>query len=244
MIAEYPTAIVTGASSGIGRQTSILLASAGYHLILVARDPNKLDQTVDLARKTTPHDIDVEVLSMDLSDPRSGPLIAAKAGDRFGRIDAVANVAGYCPMMTIQQVTPDEWTKVIDTNLSCIVHLTRAVWPILSQQNGGTIVNVSSITSVDPLPNLAIYATAKAAVNTFTYYTAEEGNEVGIQAVAIAPGAVETPMLRSQIDEQALSPAQTLDPKTVAQMIVDCITGKQSFEPGQTILMPSEGLVR
>ena len=239
MILKQPCAIVTGASSGIGRQTSILLASEGYHLALVARDQNKLDQTVDMARQATSYDVGFEVMSMDLSDPKTGPLIATKTLDRFGRIDAVANVAGYAPMMPIEQVTPDEWANVVDTNLSCIVHLTRSVWPILSQQNGGIIVNVSSMASIDPFPGLSIYATAKAAVNMFTRCTAEEGRDVGIQAVAIAPGAVETPMLRSLFDETVIPTNKTLSAKTVAQTIVDCITGSRSFEPGQTILLPS-----
>lgn len=239
MIVEHKIAIVTGASSGIGRQTSILLASEGYHLALVGRDQHKLNQTAQMAHESSAVDISLEPIQTDLCDPQAAGTVITTILKKFGRIDALANVAGYAPMMPIEQVTPTMWQKVVDTNLSSIVNLTAAVWPIFNQQNGGIIVNVSSMASIDPFPGLSIYATAKAAVNMFTRCTAQEGADVGIKAVAIAPGAVETPMLRSLFDEATLGPDQTLDPKTVAQIIVECITGNRPFDPGQTILLPS-----
>jgi len=240
MTQKAKTAIVTGASSGIGRETSLLLAAKGYYLALVGRNRHKLDQTAQLAQETSSQqNILIEVIPTDLCDARATRALATTVFKRFGRIDAIANVAGFAPMLSIEKVTDELWQKVIHTNLSSIVNLTAAAWPILIQQKGAVIVNVSSMASIDPFPGLSIYAAAKAAVNMFTRSTAQEGADVAIKAVAIAPGAVETPMLRSLFDESAIPRDQTLDPKTVAKTIVDCIAGNKSFEPGETILMPS-----
>lgn len=238
-MADHKVAIVTGASSGIGRETAIQLAQEGYHLALVSRSRQKLQETADLATSVAAAGVEWELMPTDLCDPQATRNLARNTLERFGRIDAVANVAGYATLLAIEQVTEAIWRSVIDTNLSCVVHLTAAIWPILRQQNGGVIVNVSSMASVDPFPGLAVYAAAKAGLNIFTRATAQEGQDVGIRAVAISPGAVETPMLRELFDEAAIPPSKTLAPEDVAAVIRDCITGQRDFEPGQNILLPS-----
>ena len=232
-------AIVTGAGSGIGRATSILLAKAGYHLTLVSRSRDKLDQTADLAAQTASPGVGCLVAPTDLRDVPATRTLAQQTFERFGRLDAIANVAGDAPMGPIEQITPDAWQDCIDINLSAVVHLTALAWPIFRAQGGGVIVNVSSMASIDPFPGLAIYATAKAGLNMFTQCTAGEGQKIGVKAVAIAPGAVETPMLRGLFDESELPTSKTLDPNQVAQVILGCITGERAFEPGETIAMPS-----
>lgn len=238
-MADHRAAIVTGAGSGIGRATSILLARSGYHLTLVSRSRDKLEETADLAAQTAAPGVACFVAPTDLRDVTATRTLARQTFERFGRLDAIANVAGDAPMMPIEKVTPDAWRYCIDVNLSAVVHLTASAWPIFHAQGGGVIVNVSSMASIDPFPGLAIYAAAKAGLNMFTQCTAQEGQPIGVKAVAIAPGAVETPMLRVLFDEDTISPSKTLDPAEVAQVIVDCITGQRAFEPGETIALPS-----
>ncbi len=238
MLVEDRVAIVTGASSGIGRQTSIQLADKGYHLLLVGRHRQKLEETRRLARNRSSSG-QAEIALTDLCDAASARQLVDSASKRFGRIDAIANVAGYAPMLPIEQVSAEQWRAVIDTNLSCVVNLTAAAWPILCKRNGGVIVNVSSMASVDPFPGLSAYATAKAALNMWTRSTAREGQDVGIRAVAVAPGAVETPMLRALFDEATIPKHKTLAPADVARVIVDCVAGTHPFEPGETIFLPS-----
>ena len=107
------------------------------------------------------------------------------------------------------------------------------------RQGDGVIVNVSSIASVDPFPGFSVYAAAKVAVNMYTKCAAEEGKKIGVKVGAIAPGAVETPMLRQIFNEKMLPQEKTLDPYEVAEAIADCITGKRNYTPGETIMMPS-----
>jgi NAD(P)-dependent dehydrogenase (short-subunit alcohol dehydrogenase family) len=236
---DHHAAIVTGAGSGIGRATSILLARSGYHLTLVSRSRDKLEETADLAAQTAASGVSCFVAPTDLCDVTATRTLAQQTFERFGRLDAIANVAGDATLMAIEKVTADAWRYCIDVNLSAVVHLTASAWPIFRAQGGGVIVNVSSMASIDPFPGLAIYATAKAGLNMFTQCTAREGQDIGVKAVAIAPGAVETPMLRGLFDESELPPSQTLDPDQVGQVIMDCITGDRAFEPGETITMPS-----
>lgn len=222
---DQKVAIVTGAGSGIGRATSIDLASRGFHVVLVGRTESKLNETASLANGGT-----IEVVDICQSD-QCHDLIK-----RTSRIDAIANVAGAAPMLPIEKVNDATWRTVIDTNLSAVVNLTAAAWPKL---NSGTVVNVSSMASIDPFPGLAIYAAAKAGLNMFTRCTAQEGQAIGLKAVGVAPGAVETPMLRSLFDEQTIPRDKTLDPADVARVICDCITGDREFESGETIVVPS-----
>jgi NAD(P)-dependent dehydrogenase (short-subunit alcohol dehydrogenase family) len=93
--------------------------------------------------------------------------------------------------------------------------------------------------SFDPFPGLAIYAAAKVAINMFTHCIAQEGEKIGVKSVCVAPGAIETPMLRGLFGKDVLPTEKTLDPKEVAGFIVDCITGKRGFKSGETVVMAS-----
>ncbi len=236
-------AIVTGAGSGIGQATGVLLAAGGYRLALVGRQIDKLKKTEAHCLDAAPPgvEVDTELIAADLCDPDTWGRIIEQAVQRFDRLDAIANVAGVAQMGPIESVTHEDWRRCIDTNLSCVVNLTAAAWPIFARQGSGVIVNVSSMASIDPFPGLGIYATAKAGLNMFTSCTAQEGKGIGLKAVAIAPGAVETPMLRSLFDTDAIPPDRALDPRAVAQVICGCITGKRAFESGSVIQLPSPG---
>jgi len=216
----------------------MLLAAEGYETALVGRTRSKLEDTADQIRHKSKRAV-CELMPVDLADAAATEGLIDRVLDRFGRIDALANVAGTAPFLPIDQVTRDVWRQCVDTNLSYVVQLTSTVWPVMKRQHSGVIVNVSSMASVDPFPGLAIYATAKAGLNLFTRCTAREGSEIGIKAVAIAPGAIETPMLRSLFDEAALPRDKTLDPIVVGELIRDCITGRRDFDPGETIQLPS-----
>lgn len=234
-----PVAIVTGAGSGIGQQSAIDLARRGYSVVLVARDQAKLRKTAELVSSVAKSGVTTLVYPCDVGGDQAIRKLVSDVLTQMGRIDAIANVAGYAPLQPMEEITPELWRQCIDTNLSAIVSITAAVWPEFKRRRAGVIVNVSSMASVDPFPQFSIYAAAKAGVNMFTHCTAQEGQGLGIKAVAVAPGAVNTPMLRSLWDESKLPNNKTLAPEQVAEVIADCITGKRQFTNGQTILLPS-----
>ncbi|MFP4144266.1 MAG: SDR family oxidoreductase [Phycisphaeraceae bacterium] len=236
---ERPVAIVTGASSGIGRETAMMLAEAGYELALVARRESVLREVGEMIEERHGLGATPLLLPLDVSDPSIPEDVVRRTEDEFGRIDVLANIAGNAPLLPIEQVTPDIWRQCIDTNLSAVVLMTAAVWPVFKRQKSGTVVNVSSLAAFDPFPGFAIYAASKVGVNMFTRCTASEGQRIGVKAFAVAPGAVETPMLRQAFNETMLPREKALAPTAVARVIVDCITGEPPCAPGETFQVPS-----
>lgn len=235
---DAPVAIVAGASSGIGRAVATALAEVGHAVALLARRENRLQSLAEEIAKQAPG-AQTLVLPTDVTDPDAVQRSVEAVLDRWGRADALINAAGDAPLQPIERITPELWRQCIDSNLSSVVYMTRAVWPTMQKQQRGTVVNVSSMSSIDPFRGFNIYAAAKAGVNMFTHCCADEGQQAGIQAVAIAPGAVETAMLRQNFAEDVLPRDKTLAPMEVAQIIRDCITGARAFTSGEVIQLLS-----
>ncbi len=234
------TAIVTGAGSGIGRDAAVLLAEAGYAVALVARREAGLRETLAAIQGEVGGDAPVLVLPADVGDPAAVAGVVERVIAEWGRIDAVANIAGNAPLLPIAEVTPEVWRECIDGNLSSVVYMTAAVLPHMQRAKRGAICNVSSMASIDPFPGFAIYATAKVGVNMFTRCTAREMKRFGGTCAAVAPGAVETAMLRENFNERAIPASSTLDPILVAGVIRDLLTARRSFANGETIVLPND----
>ncbi len=225
---SQPTAIITGAGSGIGRATAMELRDRGYRLTLCGR---RLDPLREIAES-----IDgVLAVPADITKPSDVDLVIAQTLDRFGRIDAIVNNAGFAPQRDIWQMSIEEWRQVIDTNLSAVFYFCKAVWPIFKLQGGGAIVNLSSMATRDPFAGLGAYAAAKAGVNLLSLALAREGEEIGVRVYTIAPGAVETPMFRTIRTTQQFPTEKTLAPAEVARVIAQCIAGDLKYCSGEVI---------
>lgn len=236
-MADGRVCIITGAGSGIGRAAALSLGGEGFDLVLVGRTESKLLETAKLLQQAGLPAQCVMALAEDLSDPGAAGRIFDQTMARWGKIDGLANVAGYAAMATIAQGDDASWNRAISDNLMSAVRTIRACWSGLTRR-GGVIVNVSSMASIDPFPGFAAYACAKAAVNMLTLVAGREGASAGIKTLCIAPGAVETPMLRGLFDESAIPRAATMDPARLGKMIGDAITGKLAFESGDTLEVP------
>ncbi|MEE9403933.1 MAG: SDR family oxidoreductase [Algisphaera sp.] len=230
--------LVTGAGGGVGHATALLMAQAGYAVVLVGRTKSTLDAVASDIAQQHPHAITlVHVADVTQSSQVDG--LVATTINTFGRIDALANCAGSAPLQAIDAMTDDIIDAALSVNLKSVLYLTRAVWPAFKKQKTGAICNVSSMASVDPFTGFNVYAAAKAGVNVFTKATADEGGQFNIIAAAVAPGAVETPMLRQHFSQDLISTDQTLPPLAVATVIRDVLTRTRPVEPGQTIFLPS-----
>lgn len=237
-VSEKPVAILTGAGSGVGRDLAVLMAEAGYTCVLAARTQANLEETAALVAEETPGAMTL-VVPTDVADPAAVQALIDATLAKFGRIDAIANVAGYAPLQPIPRIEDDTLRKVMAINFDAVVYATRAAWPTFKAQKSGVVCNVSSMGAFDPFTGFNIYGAAKAAVNIFTKATADEGKRLNVTAYAIAPGAIETPMLRDNFSEKAIPADHTLDPATVAAAIRDCLTGKTDMQSGETRKMPS-----
>lgn len=237
-------ALITGGSSGIGLETARLLAKRGWSVALVARNHAKLEAA---CAEIGP---EAAAIRADLTDADEAASIVDRCVSRLGRLDALINNAGWSPSATIAQTNAAMAREIFAVNsVAPCVSISRA-WPIFERQfieaggatnpdaRGGVVVNISSIATVDPFEILYAYAAAKAAVNLLAKSAAKEGSKIGVRAFAVAPGAVETQLLRSLVSELYLSKDKTLAPEAVARVVVECVEGKRDSENGQTILMP------
>jgi 3-oxoacyl-[acyl-carrier protein] reductase len=232
---SQPVAIITGAGSGIGQATARRLAAEGYALVLVGRDLKKLQDTAVRVRAELDARPPILSLPTDITESEACMDLMRTVDKELGRLDVLANIAGHAELAFIPQTSAEMWRQTVDTNLSSVIHLTRAAWKLFERRREGIIVNISSMASIDPFPGFAAYAAAKAGVNMFTQVTAREGESIGLRAVCIAPGAVETPMLRGLFSPQQIPSDKCLQPDEVAALIADCIAGRRKFEPGETI---------
>ncbi|MFQ5415397.1 MAG: SDR family NAD(P)-dependent oxidoreductase [Phycisphaerae bacterium] len=204
--------IVTGAGRGIGRAVCERFARDGAHIVAASRTVAELQQTRDGVEQAGGrcHVQPTDVCSAD----DIGALVEGAAG-RFGRIDVLVNCAGTAPIGPIEGLDPAVFEALLSVNVTAIYHACRAVWDIMKRHGGGTIVNISSLASIDPFPGFSAYGASKAWVNAWTRGLADEGKPVGIRVFAVAPGAVETRMLRDAFPdfpaEQALQPADVAD---------------------------------
>jgi NAD(P)-dependent dehydrogenase (short-subunit alcohol dehydrogenase family) len=230
--------MITGASRGIGRATAVALAKLGYRLALVARTQRDLQETAELTG--LPAEAMVP-LSVDITDPAQARGAVEAAVGRFGRMDALVNVAGLAPVRSVVETSVEEWRAVLDTNLSAAFYLTKFAWPHLkvasTPDRHSVVVNISSLASRDPFPGFAAYGAAKAALNVFGLVAAREGQADGIAVHTVAPGAVETAMFRALMTPEQYSADKTLAPEAVADVIAQCVTGRLAHTRGEVIYL-------
>lgn len=237
---DTKVAMVTGAGSGIGRAAAILLWREGFRLALVGRTAAKLEETARLLAKEGPGE--GLVLPADLS--REGAAFGAvdKVLGRWDRLDALVNNAGWGILRPIAETNQELMRATFEANFFSAASLILRAWPAFLRQRSGCVVNVSSGAAHDPFPGFFAYAASKAAMESLGRSIAAEVRELGIpdiRAYSVAPGAVETPLLRSVFPEEVFPREKTLDPFDVAARIRDCVVGRAPVPNGGTVLVRS-----
>jgi NAD(P)-dependent dehydrogenase (short-subunit alcohol dehydrogenase family) len=246
-----PVALITGAGSGIGRETALDLASRGWTILALGRSPESLAATIAACANPTSNPTRQPTHHLthacDVADHAAARAAVDLAFARFGRLDALINNAGHAPKLPIHEHTNDIITRTFAVNAlgpANMIAQAFAHWTALPTSTnpisrGPAIVNVGSMATVDPFPGFFAYAASKAALNLLTRSCHNEGDALGIRAFAVAPGAVETPLLRSIFPAEALPSSRTLEPATVASVIVECVLGLRDTHRGEVILVPS-----
>jgi NAD(P)-dependent dehydrogenase (short-subunit alcohol dehydrogenase family) len=208
------TCLITGASRGIGLATALRCSAQGYNVVAVARDPDRLREA---ARRIESCGRACEPILADLADWKQAGALIDAALARFGRLDVLVNNAGVAPLSAVESLSDEAFKQAQGVNVGAVFALTRAAIPVMRSQGGGCIVNVSSMASIDPFPGFAVYGAAKAWVNIFTRALADELAPHGIRVYAVAPGAVETDMLRKNFP--TFPKEKTMAPDEVAAAI-------------------------
>ena len=204
------TAVVTGASRGIGRAIALMLAEKGYNLILTARNKEKLEETAALCEK---FGVPCELRIADIAEETD---IINLFSD-IKHLDLLVNNAGIGIFDHIENIKLDDWNKVLSTNLTGTFLCTREAFKIMKQQRSGTIINIASVVGIKGYPNQGAYSASKHGVVGLTKVLAEEGREHGIRAHVICPGGVATEMV---LDARPDIPADELiAPEDVANLV-------------------------
>ena len=187
-------AIVTGAGSGIGKRTALLLWEAGYSVVLAGRRAEALEQTVQEAGVPSARSL---VLSTDVCDPGAVSALFAATIDKFGRLDVLFNNAGVgAPAIPLEDLSYEQWRSVLDTCVTGTFLCTQHAFRIMKQQHprGGRIINNGSISAQTPRPNSAPYTAAKHAISGLTKSTALDGRPFDITCGQIDIGNAATEM--------------------------------------------------
>ena len=187
-------ALVTGAGSGIGRATSLALLQEGYTVVLAGRRPEALQQTVAEAGSAAGRTLAV---STDVTDPTSVSALFEQTKKTYGRLDLLFNNAGTgAPPVPLEDLTFEQWRRVVDANLTGVFLCTQAAFRIMKEQTprGGRIINNGSISAHAPRPNSAPYTATKHAVTGLTKSTALDGRKYDIACGQIDIGNAATEM--------------------------------------------------
>ncbi len=184
------TALITGASAGIGAEFARQLAARGADLVLVARREDKLAELAGHLRAA--HHVEVTVVPADLGEPAAGSRLAAELDRRGIVVTTLVNNAGFGTYGPFADEDPDRVAAEIRLNVEAVVTVTRAFLPQLLAAGTGALVNVASTAAYQPVPGMAVYAATKAFVRSFTEALWQETKGSGLRVTTLSPGATET----------------------------------------------------
>lgn len=189
---EGRVALITGASSGIGWASSLLFARRGAGVALVARRADKLEE---LAREIREEGGEALVVVADLTKEEDVERVVQETVAHFGRLDALVNNAGIIATGTVETTTLADWDVMMDINVRSPFYLMQLALPYL-EKDGGSVVNVSSVTGTRSFPGVLSYCVSKAAMDQLTRCVALEVADKGVRVNAINPGVVVTHLHR------------------------------------------------
>lgn len=232
-----PVCLVTGGSSGIGLATAKRFAANGYQIAICGRRSETLNaakaaiEESSIARSATDSiSLQCQAIVADLNDVEQAKAVGQSVLSEFGRIDVLVNNAGTAPLVPFADITAETFESSLNTNVRSIFYLTQIAWRAMLAAQQGTIVNISSLSAVDPFPGFSLYGASKAWMDLLTLALAAEGKEAGIRVCSVRPGAVETPMLRGLFPD--FPSDQCVQPDDIAQTVWGCVSDPAAFPSG------------
>lgn len=230
-------ALITGASSGIGKATALAFAKAGIDVALVSRSVDKLTSVCEAVSHTG---VEAKAYEVDLacvSQVQEKMQAIALDGD----IDILVNNAGMGYTATLTETPLSDWQQVIDLNLTSVFQCIMGILPRMRTRGTGTIINISSIAAKQAFPNWGAYSVSKAGLIALSQTLAQEERAHGIRVTAICPGAVNTELWDTQTVNANFDRSKMLTPEIVAQSILHAALLPQQAVIDELTIMPSAG---
>ncbi|MFL9925151.1 SDR family oxidoreductase [Herbaspirillum lusitanum] len=235
--------LVTGASSGIGEAIARLLAAQGHHLLLGARRTDQLAAlTQELANKHAGNGGSVRFQALDVTSMSDMQAFADAALASHGRIDVIVNNAGVMPLSPLAALKIDEWDRMIDVNIRGVLHGIAAVLPTMQEQNGGQVINISSIGGLSVSPTAAVYCATKFAVRAISDGLRQESQR--LRVTVVCPGVVESELAESISDDSARAAmrefrAIAIQPDAIARAVAYAIEQPADVDVSELVVRPT-----
>jgi 3-oxoacyl-[acyl-carrier protein] reductase len=213
------------------------MRQTGYRIAICGRNAEKLSAAheelvaIEQDNASRTGEQDVLAVQTDLADVEQATEFLERSIKEFGNVDVLVNNAAMAPLEKFEQISADTFESVIDVNVRAGFYLTQTAWQRMIKSGGGTIVNISSMSAIDPFPGFSLYGASKAWMDLLTQSLAAEGEPHGIRICSIRPGAVETPLLRGLFPD--FPAEQCVTPERIAQMVLGCVQDPQKYPSGQ-----------
>jgi short-subunit dehydrogenase len=239
---NHPTtkqALITGASSGIGKATALAFAAEGINLALVSRKSENLEAVAAAAREVG---VKAEAYPLDLAKIEQVQSSISAIAAQLGAVDILVNSAGMGYTGSLAETSLADWQNVLDLNLTSVWQCILGVLPSMRDRGSGIIINVSSIAGIQTFPNWGPYCVSKFGLMALSKTLAAEERARGIRVTAICPGSVNTPMWDTDtmpdFDRSAM-----LTPEIVAQSILHAVQLPPSAVIEEITLMSNAGVL-
>ena len=234
------TAIVTGASQGIGRAIAETLAAGGADVAICSRDIDRVGPVADEINEEAAGDalaVECNVRERDQVED-----FVEETVEEFGDVDALVNNAGGEFVAAFEDISPNGWNSIVDLNLNSTFHCTQVAGEVMREGDGGCIVNLSSVNGQHAAPNESHYSASKAAIIRLTETLAVEWADDGIRVNCVAPGLVQTPGVAETLGIQSdqMPPREQVDRRIghgedIADVVQFLVSPAAAFMTGETV---------
>jgi NADP-dependent 3-hydroxy acid dehydrogenase YdfG len=237
-LTQVQYALITGASSGIGKATALTFAKAGIHLALVGRNPEKLESVAQQARLSG---VEARVFVVDLSELSQVREKISAIVAELPTLDIVINSAGMGYTNGLLETPLEDWQRVLDLNITSVLQVIQGLLPKLRSQKQGTIINLSSVAAHQAFPNWGLYCVSKFGLLALTKTLAAEERSYGIRVISMSPGSVNTELWDTDTVDADFDRSAMLTPEVVASSILHAAQMPQGAVIEELILLPNAG---
>jgi len=228
------TAIVTGSTKGIGRAIAEALVRAGANVCVSARNSEEVERAV--AELGALDGGDVTGAVCDVRDYEEVRALFEHTVAEFGGVDVLVNNAGVGSFVTVEEMSPEDFRAVIETNLNGVFYCCREAVPLMRRRGGGYVINISSLAGTNAHPRMAAYNASKFGLNGFSEALMQEVRHDGIKVSYVMPGSVNTAFGGDSPSEEK---AWQLQPEDIARVVLDLLAHDERSLPSRVEIRPS-----